>query len=93
MKTKHIIELLDYYYSNDKYFGLIKCESQNTSKNLDLEQTMRHGKWCCKRAVEFAQYGKIDKAMRWLGFVQGVLSSKGLCTIDELKDHNTETVC
>ena len=29
-----------------------------------------------------------DKAFRWLGFVQGILWSVGLVTIDELKNQN-----
>ena len=30
----------------------------------------------------------IEKVMRWLGFIQGVLWAKGVYTIDELKEHN-----
>lgn len=30
----------------------------------------------------------LSEKMRWLGFVQGVLVSHGLFTIDELKSHN-----
>jgi len=29
-----------------------------------------------------------EKLMRWLGFVQGILWSECLYTLDELKDHN-----
>jgi hypothetical protein len=32
--------------------------------------------------------GREDKVMRWLGFVQGVLWSCGVFTIDQLKAHN-----
>lgn len=32
---------------------------------------------------------KIQKTMRWLGFVQGTLWTKGLATIKEMKGHNT----
>lgn len=31
---------------------------------------------------------KMEKAMRWLGFVQGALWMEGFCSIDELKDMN-----
>lgn len=31
---------------------------------------------------------KIEKLMRWLGFMQGVLWSKGIYSIDELRAHN-----
>jgi len=30
----------------------------------------------------------VAKINRWLGFVQGILFQSGLCTIDDLKNHN-----
>jgi len=32
--------------------------------------------------------GTIEKAMRWLGFVQGIFCAQGVFTIDEMRDHN-----
>jgi len=32
--------------------------------------------------------GRVEKAMRWLGFVQGVLFCFNDFTIDQLKDHS-----
>lgn len=32
--------------------------------------------------------GRIEKAFRWLGFVQGCLWATGQYTLDELKNHN-----
>lgn len=32
--------------------------------------------------------GQLEKAFRWLGFVQGVLWVTGVYTIDELRAHN-----
>lgn len=32
--------------------------------------------------------GRREKAMRWLGFTQGVMWSRGWATIDDLKGHN-----
>ena len=29
-----------------------------------------------------------EKAMRWLGFVQGVFYMTGYMTVDDMKDHN-----
>lgn len=37
---------------------------------------------------EHLSSGKSEKAMRWLGFVQGVLWVVGLMSIDEMKDDN-----
>lgn len=36
----------------------------------------------------FIEEGRIEKAYRWLGFMQGVMWTEGLFTIEELKKHN-----
>lgn len=40
------------------------------------------------RIEEFVRAGRMEKASRWLGFVQGVLWAGGLFTLDQLKAHN-----
>jgi hypothetical protein len=40
------------------------------------------------KAIRFVEEGRRDKAMRWLGFIQGVLWVQRIYTIDELKLHN-----
>ena len=37
---------------------------------------------------EFTDDDQTDKAFRWLGFVQGVLWTEGIYTLNEMKDHN-----
>ena len=36
----------------------------------------------------FPEDGSEGKAMRWLGFMQGFLYQKRICTLDELKEHS-----
>jgi len=48
----------------------------------------RHLIFMCQEAATFSNR---EKAMRWLGFIQGALWTKGLATIDELKDMNRPT--
>ncbi len=43
---------------------------------------------CKVAAGELVPAGRVEKAMRWLGFVQGVLVAKGLFTVEELKNHS-----
>jgi hypothetical protein len=57
----------------------------------------------CQEAVKFLPRHKIgepvpdpkeiqaamEKAMRWLGFIQGVLWSTGVRTIDQMREDNT----
>lgn len=38
----------------------------------------------------FIKAGRREKAMRWLGFVQGVLFVVGIFSIEEMANHNRE---
>jgi len=49
---------------------------------------LRHIMWMCEQAKEFAKSGNIAKAQRWLGFVQGVLWSHEIRSIDDLRSDN-----
>lgn len=51
-----------------------------------------HALYCCSQIREFIASGHLEKAHRWLGFVQGVLWVSGLYSIEELREHNTSTV-
>lgn len=43
------------------------------------------------RALEFIEEGEIDKAHRWLGFIQGVMWVEKIYTLEELKEHSRST--
>lgn len=46
-----------------------------------------HAVWMCEHIPAILPESR-EKAMRWLGFVQGCLWVKGVFTIDEMKDDN-----
>lgn len=48
---------------------------------------MGHAMDMCARLQEFGP-DQERKAMRWLGFIQGVLWCEGAYTIEEMKGHN-----
>jgi len=50
-----------------------------------VEDALGHARWMCE---EIANMTDIEKAMRWLGFVQGVLWVTGRRTIDKMRDDN-----
>jgi len=52
------------------------------------EQVRGHIWWMCVQIREFVRSGSMDKANRWLGFVQGALWVLGDKTIDEMRDDN-----
>ncbi len=47
-----------------------------------------HALWMIQETRDFIHECRIEKAFRWLGFVQGVLWSIGLVSIDEAKEAN-----
>ena len=50
---------------------------------------MNHIRWMINEIPKLVDNPcKIEKANRWLGFVQGVLWNKGYFTIEEMKGHN-----
>jgi hypothetical protein len=56
------------------------CQSTATAHLLTMIPKMR----------EFISQNKLEKAFRWLGFIQGVLWFEGLYTLDELKNDNRQ---
>jgi hypothetical protein len=45
---------------------------------------------CRQIADDFVANDKIEKANRWLGFIQGVLWIEGIFTIAQLREHSRE---
>jgi hypothetical protein len=56
-------------------------------KNVD-NPNPGHLVWMCEEVPKFLDEGRIEKAMRWLGFIQGVIVAKKLITIEEAKRLN-----
>lgn len=52
---------------------------------------MSHVMWMCEEAQQFVAEGRVEKAMRWLGFIQGVLWMSQVRTLNELKDDSKPT--
>jgi exonuclease I len=52
------------------------------------DQRIAHLLFMCQEARTFVETDRVEKAMRWLGFLQGALWSHGYCTLDELRQHS-----
>lgn len=72
MINEKLKELLDFYFTY-----IVEHES------VTLEQTKF--KIMCLKASDFAAGGKINKAIRMLGVIQGILYSRGHFSLEELK--------
>ncbi|MDO8507756.1 MAG: hypothetical protein Q7S53_04300 [bacterium] len=42
----------------------------------------------CKKTKKLVEDGDVEKANRWLGFIQGSLWVDKVFTIDDMRDHN-----
>jgi hypothetical protein len=56
-----------------------------TGLSLGAHEAMSHAVYMCEEASKFVDEGRIEKAMRWLGFVQGVLWCWGVRSLTDLK--------
>ncbi len=70
-------------------------EKNWTDNKFDLARTAPRGseafdhvKWMLDRIDEFADQGRMGKAFRWLGFLQGVFWTLGTYTLDQMREHN-----
>jgi len=54
----------------------------------DQISKLAHLRWMITEINSFMEEDRMYKANRWLGFIQGMLFSMGISTLQELKDHN-----
>jgi len=47
-----------------------------------------HLLWLARNGLQLVVDGRREKAMRWLGFLQGALWARELLTVEQLKDMN-----
>ncbi len=51
---------------------------------------LKHLVWMFEETKKLAADGQLDKAQRWLGFIQGVAWAKGMTTLSALKEANRD---
>lgn len=69
-------------------FGRRLEDNKILFKHLKRRVVLNHLAWMCKKGILLAEEGSLDKAFRWLGFVQGVLWALSIYPIHDLKNHN-----
>ena len=67
---------------------LTDVEAQFSAGSLSRIDTTAHFKFMCDEAQLFVDQDRVDKAMRWLGFMQGAFWMDDVYTLDELKKHS-----
>ena len=79
MTNNQIIEVCEKYKS--------KLNAEPKREN-EVSGSINHLAWMCDQIIEFVQINHLEKAHRWLGFVQGSMWVLKLDTIFSMRDDN-----
>ena len=93
--TTHANMMLDFYCKTLRELGYKPEPYDNVDARIGsgrLETpkyaTLNHAFWMCDRTREFLRAGRLAKAYRWIGTIQGILLMNGVFSITELKTQN-----
>lgn len=64
------------------------CLPERNAEATELRARLNHLTWMCMQVSDFVDGERIEKAMRWLGFLQGAMWALGVRTIEESKRDN-----
>ena len=73
---------------NEKIIGICEFYRDMLEGLYSIDPELYHVIEMTHKIPEFLKDGRKEKANRWLGFIQGVLCTKRIYTIDDLKNHN-----
>lgn len=93
MRKEYLLYILDQYEN-----ALILCFGDAAEQidydvlgdSIPVAYKVSHILSMLPKMRKFVEEDRVEKAMRWLGFIQGVLFSCGFYTIGELRSQNYE---
>lgn len=91
MEAAKVVEVFQKYARelNEKgCFGQRIEDNKILFKHYRRRVILNHLAWMCEKGIILAEEESLDKAFRWLGFVQGVLWALNIYPIHDLKNHN-----
>lgn len=77
-----------------KYQGILKARGHQSSKTdtsviaPSPDAKLNHTLWMCYQIPLLTNQQELEKATRWLAFVQGVLWSYDIETVDQMREDN-----
>lgn len=88
MTPKKVIEVIEAYRQLFVERNIGKIDYPH-DELLDGEvHGLEHCHGMLDKMVEFVREGRMEKAFRWLGFIQGVLWATRVYPLTDLKNHN-----
>lgn len=88
MTDAKVLEVLRTYRQQFEAQGVAKRRSPPDNWVSQQADRLAHLHWMLDEIESFLAVGSREKAMRWLGFIQGCLWADGLYTVAEMKDQN-----
>lgn len=68
-----------------------KIDFDRTTAAFPKSRQLEHVNWMCAEILAALAAGEREKAMRWLGFTQGVLWAQGVYAVNEMREQNRAT--
>jgi hypothetical protein len=87
MTGERVKEVCDLYINKVAGFGP-PTQMADLGLPLDKAEALRHVAWMAQQTKVFVDEGRIEKAMRWLGFMQGWLVAYAVYPISDTMIHN-----
>lgn len=88
MDIEKLLMVLDWYDQMLKKMGVPVTEHDFEQSCQSRELALAHIRSMIPQIRQFIREGRMEKVNRWLGFIQGILFSFGIYTIEEERDHN-----
>lgn len=91
MTKDHLEKTLRFYHDRwAAHYAPERLDTEDLFPAGDRSKAIKHALWMCAQGLEFVRQDELDKAFRWLGFVQGTFWCCGHYSIDEMRAHSTE---
>jgi hypothetical protein len=88
---KNKIKEVSYMYEKflkDKGCVSKKYDSETKLIQPSEQEALSHILYMIEEIKKFIKENRVEKAFRWLGFIQGLLWSYGIISLETLKEHN-----
>lgn len=66
----------------------VQIDFDRTTASFPRSRQLEHVAWMCGEIQAALAAGEREKAMRWLGFTQGVLWAHGVYAVSEMREQN-----
>ncbi len=88
MEFPQAIAALRKYHEQLILLGIKPCECSHEKDAPEPSKALlSHALWMVTQTLGFFEKGEYERAFRWFGFIQCVLWTQGLYTIEEMRTH------